>query len=214
MRIKSGILTTYLAACVAFGAALCLASPAMAASAEERKVEITRALEGINSPDPATRLATLEDVAASKDSNLRRLVLTTAFASSDETLRGVALNVAMRYTRSFVVSFRELNKKSPSALFQSTNGQFDVYVQGFDADSGGFLVYNNFSAKEDNRYVAGPGTVAGDRLSANVNMAFAGSLNCMIVARLNKGTALLTGTMACGNSNQGTEYAVEIQILR
>ena len=69
----------------------------------ERAQQLRRVIDGLNSPDPVTRLVTLEEAMGSDDANLKRMAIDTALSSSDKTLRAAAMNAALSDKPSFVI---------------------------------------------------------------------------------------------------------------
>ncbi len=59
-------------------------------SASERREQLAKLNEGLNSPDPVRRLATLDEVLHGNDMLARQLAIETAFGSSDATMRNYA----------------------------------------------------------------------------------------------------------------------------
>lgn len=186
-------------------------------NADDRTAQISRVVDGLNSASPAVRLATLEEVSNSPDANLRNLAFSTAFSSSDLVLRSAALGAVMRQTRSFVVEMTKAPNSPDGGVVHYTGGQFEVFISNFNEANGSFSVYSTYSQWNFNNgqrvYSAGPGTLANDRISFDVNMYNAGgSSNCNAVARLQKSSPTLTGTISCDN-NSGT-FPITIEILR
>ncbi len=173
------------------------ATIAQQATPDARETKINSVINGLNSLDPATRIATLEEALAGSDSTLRRVALSTAFASSDADLRSIALDKAIASVSTFVVqivgtgtsSCSKLGLGSCKALFQNGLGsEFEVRMTHFNSEQGTFDALSSFSGRKEtaasraaasaDTYPAPPieyetiahqGSVAGGRLSFKVD---------------------------------------------
>ncbi|MHB8462430.1 MAG: hypothetical protein ACYDA1_07265 [Vulcanimicrobiaceae bacterium] len=164
---------------------------------DARETKINSVINGLNSLDPATRIATFEEAMASSDSTLRRVALSTAFASSDADLRSIALDKAIASVTTFVV---QIDGTGPSSCAQPVlrsckgpfqNGlgsEFEVRMTNFNSSRGTFDAVSSFSGRKEtaaslvaasrDSYPAPPieyepishqGSVAGGRLSFEVD---------------------------------------------
>lgn len=169
-------------------------------SAAERRAQINRVIDALNSPDPTTRIITLEEATASKDANLRRIALSTAFASADPDLRGAALTAAVRLAPVFVV---DIASGPAGEVRQGTGASFEVRINKFDRGTNTFRTSSRYSRNPNASYAGTPvnegasqGAVTGDRISFSVDL-FQINYQCSGVARLQGGTTSLKGTMSC-----------------
>ena len=190
-------------------------APALAEpSAAERRAQITRVVDGINSPDPATRLVTLERAAASKDRNLRRVALSTAFASSDSDLRAAALTAAIANAQTFVVDIAD-SRDGKNIVAQGTARSLEVRITSFDRATNAFRATSRYS-----RGLSTRGDVSGDRISFEVMLSEIGLFgwHCSGVGRLQGGGATLQGSMSCNPGNVYNAapemYEIKIEVLR
>ncbi|MEA2667039.1 MAG: hypothetical protein QOI11_3983 [Candidatus Eremiobacteraeota bacterium] len=181
-------------------------------SPAERRAQINRVLDGLNSPDPTTRLVTLESAAAGSDANLRRIALSTAFASSDSVLRAAALTATLGTSATFVVDMAPV--QGGQGVLQGTGGSFEVRVLRFNRATGSFESATRF-AKRNETLVPFPAAVSGDRISFDAGFWFPNDLTreCSGVARLESGGTTLKGTMGCTGTGE-ERYAIKIDILR
>ena len=174
-------------------------------SAAERRAQINRVLDGLNSPDPTTRIIMLEEATASKDGNIRRIALSTALASSDPDLRGAALVAAVRSAPMFVVELTATTG-SDSVVRSGTGGGLEVRISRFDRSANTFRTSSRYAAGAINETgTASQGAISGDRLSFSINL-FQLDYECSGVARLQGGTASLKGTMGCTRVRGGYVY--------
>jgi hypothetical protein len=192
---------------------------AQSLSAAERRAQINRIIDGLNSADPATRIATLEQATRSKDLNLRHIALSTAFASSDGDLRSAALLAAVGSTPALAV---EIVSELPGAygntyrnVAQATGSVLEIRISNFQRDSGTFQVSSRFaSANRLTNQPASGGTVSGERISFSVPLNTVG-MQCVGSAQLQDTGSTLVGSMGCSTSNNITEtYNIKIGVLR
>ena len=197
----------------ALALAVALASPTAAQAAGERSQLMNRIVDGLSSPDPVTRLVTLEEAMASKDKNLQRIAISTALASSDQSLRTAAVEAAFAAKRSFIVEFTGLARGSTDEVYwQRSGGLIEVRIDKFDSATGDFLAYSPVSFKSrDGVYTASKGNLSGDRLSFDVSVSELSSGNwCRGAVSAKLGETVMVGTMNCNNLG----YTIKVDLLR
>ncbi len=215
--------------CTAVFAALVLASgalqePAFAQqppSAAERRAQINRVIDGLNSPDPATRLATLEQAVARKDANLRRVALSTAFASSDNVLRSAALSAAIGSASTFVVEMDLSGQGGQGGAMRATSGNLEVRILRFDKATGTFATSSRYAKDvfgNGGNALASQGAVSGDRISFSVALPQV-KYECSGVARLQGSGSTMKGSMSCtyviySPPPPSEDYSITIDALR
>jgi hypothetical protein len=192
------------------------ASAQQAASSAQRQAQINRVIDGLNSPDPAARLATLEQAVGSKDANLRRVALSTAFASSDVVLRSAALNAAIGSAATFVAEMTSPGQGTESGAMRATAGNLEVRIVHFDRATNTFATATRFGHSSANAAAsAAQGALAGDRISFS---AVLGQVEyvCSGVARLSGSGTVMKGTMSCNRFYGGPaeNYSITIDALR
>lgn len=189
-----------------------------AAAQSERVQEMQRVVDALNSANPLVRLATLEEVFASGDNNLKRIAMQTAMESSDETLKLAAVEEAIANKNSLQVKITTFDKDKSQNILEATGGEFEVRILDFDKSTGIFKAYSSYSIRDNSgNKITREGSFSGDRISFTVNMQVAYNNStagwCQGAASLKSGTTVLTGTMSCGGGKLGT-YGIEIDILR
>lgn len=189
--------------------------PALAQQSE-RAQEMQRVIDLMNSADPVTRMMTFEEVLSSKDKNLKRIGMSTAFASSDLTLRSMALEAAIATKKSFIVEF--ISSESEKTTFANRcNKRLEVYVQDYNAETGEFLAYTPYSHGRKKQYVGRAGNVSGDRVSFELmleSLVMKGGANCTATLVAEVGTSQISGPMACSALGSTERYQVTADLLR
>ena len=208
-------------AIVAFG----LAAFSAGAQDSDRAAQMRRVVEGLNSADPVTRIITFEDAMATKDKNIQRIALQTAFASSDLALRSAAMEGVMANKSALLIKIKTYAEENRRHVLKATEGQLNLRIAEFDAASGNFLTYSNVSYRERvpnssrnaRRPIVHAGNFSGDRISFEVNIGGGGggsnSETCVGAASLGESGSVLTGTMSCSGGGRG-RYGIEIDLLR
>jgi hypothetical protein len=184
-----------------------------AGSAAQRRAQFNRVIDGLNSPDPATRLATLEQAVGGKDANLRRVALSTAFASSDTVLRSAALSAAIASASTFVAELSSAQGQGKRVL-QATGGNLEVRIVRFDRATNTFMTSSRFTVAANGR--ASQGAVSGDRLSFSVALEQV-FFECTGIARLEGSGTAMKGTMSCtflNNTSDQEDYTITVDALR
>lgn len=202
--------TVFLSSVIAGGAARAQST----SSSEQRRAAITRIIDGINSPDPATRVSTLDAATQSKDPVIRHIALSTAFANADTTVRMVALVDAFATAPSFVVQL-VAGEKDHLNLARVSQGRFVLRPSHFNRSTNTFTVSTNYSAlDQDNHPAQGPGEISGDRVSFSppINKGFSPPYECQAVTQLEPTGSTLQGTLSCPGLNE--HYTIKIDLLR
>jgi hypothetical protein len=122
---------------------------------------IHRVINGMNSPDAATRLQTLRQAVRSGDTYLRNLALSMAFAASDNNLRSVALRDSLQTSPSFVVTI-EGALPTADPISQATGRSIEINIQDASGGLGRFKVLSSVSN------TPGSVVVSGQTLTFNV----------------------------------------------
>ena len=205
-------------ACLVVGIIAMLA-PVSAAQTTDRAQVMNRIVDGINSPDPVTRMLTLERAMATKDKNLQRMALAAAFASSDLALRTAAIEAVFSLKTTFSVEFTGMMPGTKDARFiEKSGGRLDIWVRGFDANTGNFQAHSNFSYWNNitKDYTLSPGNLSGDRLSLSVNVYKLGSggASCTGSVVAKDASTLMTGTLICESGSLEAAYTVQVDLLR
>lgn len=192
---------------VALGLVFALSSMSAYGQAADRAQQMQRVVDGINSPDPVTRMVALEDALANGDKNLKRMAISTALASSDQTLRTAGVEAAFSQKNSFVIEFTS-GVKDKMSYWEKSGGLIEVQIKDFDPNTGAFMGSTPFSTVIDNQKVYLPGTVSGDRISFYVNVGdlYASRTTCKGSVSAKDGGTLMKGSMSCG------DYAYDIQV--
>lgn len=221
MRSVSGIAkrtSKVLATAIAILVSSAQFSPASAQahSAADRRAQIGRVVDGLNSPDPATRLTTLEQALASTDRNLRNVAVTTAFASSDAVLRSAALGATIASAPTFVVDVDQSGQGGEPSAARAIGKSFEVRLVRFNRARNTFETSSGSLTRAGEYSFRQQGAVAGDRLSFSVVLSQAARY-CSGVARLDVG-AKLRGSMNCTRTDLGgatqENYSITIDALR
>lgn len=198
---------------------LALAAPISHAQGGDRAQVMNRIVDGINSPDPVTRLITLEQAMATKDKNLHRIALTAAFSSSDVALRTAAIEAVFASKATFSVELTGMaaGTKDP-AFIEKSGGRMDVWVRGFDPATGNFEARSNFSFWNNvtKDYAVLPGNLSGDRLSfsVNTNELGGGGSTCTGSAIAAGASALMNGSITCIYGQMRLTYTIKVDLLR
>lgn len=194
---------------------ICAAVLAVAAAAQaqsgERAQEMQRVVDGLNSPDPVTRMITLEDVMERGDRNLKRVAISTALGSSDQTLRTAGVEAAFSQKPSFVIEF-VAGKEGYLRYWERSGGSIEVLISQFDADSGTFLAHTPYSRRENGQTVAFPGALSGDRISFHVDISdlYLHGHACRGSVSARDGGTLMKGTMSCNDF----PYDIQVDLMR
>lgn len=189
--------------------------------AAERQAEINRVIDALNSPDPATRLAGLEDVFRRTDANLRKVAMEIALSSSDNVLRGAALEQALAASTHFNV--RIISGMTPSHRFyETTGGSFVVQYRGFNTAEDGFVTFSVYSdIKNNNNGERIPqlerAFYRSSRMSFGINIERSANSakSCQGFAKLEDGSPLLAGRLECHYSSgeiRAEVYTIEIDV--
>ena len=192
---------------------LALPGPTQAQDSE-RAQQLRRVIEGLNSPDPVTRLVTLEEAMGSDDANLKRMAIGTALSSSDKTLRATAMTAALSEKPSFVIEITGASddKGVTSAVLDGTGGRLEATIVQFDRTTGAFLITSPHSRHDSSGSHITQGAVSGDRISFDINIRNIFSTNrgyCRGSARARDGSSVLTGRMSCIEK----PFTIEIDLL-
>ncbi|MEA2667040.1 MAG: hypothetical protein QOI11_3984 [Candidatus Eremiobacteraeota bacterium] len=197
------------------------ASAQQTPSAAQRQAQINRVIDGLNSPDPAARLATLEQAVGGKDANLRRVALSTAFASSDGVLRSAALSAAVGSASSLVVEMSPSGQSQEGGALRATAGNLEFRIVRFDRTTNTFATSSRFAVDvfgNSGNAHASQGSVSGDRISFSVALTQV-KYECSGVARLQGSGTTMKGTMSCTYvlytpPPPSENYAITIDALR
>ena len=194
--------------------ALAVPSPARAQDSE-RTQQLRRVIDGLNSPDPVTRLVTLEEAMGSDDANLKRMAIGTALSSSDKTLRATAMTAALSEKPSFVIEITGASDDTsvtPKVL-EGTGGRIEATILEFDAAAGSMLITSPHSRASDDGDHITRGAVSGDRVSFDINIRNVFNHGtrgfCRGSARARDGSSILTGRMSCVEK----PFTIEIDLL-
>lgn len=212
------------------------AAPRQASSQQSGESAYRRILDGLNSTDLTTQLATLDEAAQSKNRSLRQLAFSTALGSKQEQVRAAALNATIASTPSFVVQISKSYRPSHTdpygngALYSAleTISSFAVYVHQFEPATGAFLGYTDYSKAKytDNHpIVFSNGTVAGERITFAAHFdqrsnpygnpgGYGGLFNCHGSANLKGDSTSMYGSMSCDSGDINARFDIEIQLLR
>lgn len=204
---------------------LCLVAAVVSGSAafaqSDRVEQINRVTEGLNSPNPAVRIATLEDAARSGDRTLRQFALQQALGSSDLTLRSTALFIHMEQNPTILVELVSINLPEndhgidrAAEFARDLAGAIDLQIRNFDPASGAFLVFSTFSRVHSREGVTvHQGNLNGDRISYQVDLNGLGVSrgDCYGHLRLEGDGALMSGEIMCG---RGRTYVTRSNLLR
>ena len=194
--------------------ALAVPSPARAQDSE-RAQQLRRVIDGLNSPDPVTRLVTLEEAMGSDDANLKRMAIGTALSSSDQTLRASAMSAALSEKPSFVVEITgtsEGRKHHISTILNGTGGRIEASIVQFDRSTGAFLLTSSHSRHDEDGSHITRGAVSGDRISFDINIRNIHPSSkgyCRGSVRARDDTSVLIGRMSCAN----VPFSIEIDLL-
>lgn len=194
---------------------ICAAVLAVAAAAQaqsgERAQEMQRVVDGLNSPDPVTRMITLEDVMERGDRNIKRVAIAAALASSDHTLRTAGLEAAFSEKPSFVIEF-VAGAEGYMHYWERSGGSIEVVVSDFNSDTGTFLGHTPFSERKNGQIVKLPGTMSGDRISFNVDVKdlYTSGITCRGSVNARSGGTVMKGTMSCNDH----PYDIQVDLMR
>lgn len=195
---------------IALGLVFALSSMAAYGQAADRAQQMQRVVDGINSPDPVTRMVTLEDALANGDKNLKRMAISTALASSDQTLRTAGVEAAFSQKPSFVIEFVS-GVKDRMHFWDRSGGSIEVQVKDFDPATGGFLGTTPFADENDDQRVYKAGAISGDRISFDVSVYELSTLAfCRGSVSAKGGGTLLKGSMSC----EEVPYEIQVDLLR
>jgi|TARA_R110002051_G_scaffold273714_2_gene334378 hypothetical protein len=179
------------------------------AQAADRAQQMQRVVDGLNSPDPVTRMVTLEDALANGDKNLKQIAISTALASSDQTVRTAAVEAAFSQKPSFVIEF-VAGPEGKMDYWESTGGSIEVQIKDFNKDTGTFMGTTPYATSRDKQRVYKLGAISGDRISFDVSVGgFAGD-NCRGSVSAKDGGTLMKGTMSCDDM----PYDIQVDLLR
>ncbi|MEH6809403.1 MAG: hypothetical protein V7651_11150 [Hyphomonas oceanitis] len=190
-------------------------SGATAQSSSERAAILERIVDGLNSPDPVSRLITLEGAFESKDQTIRRLAAQTALSSSDYNLRSASLEYLLASKPSYLVTL-DRDSEHKNEVWDFVGGVIDVSVVGFAKGTGEFLAVSSHSAldRKNSTQIAGRGNLAGDRLSFAVNIkgtTYNSTLNeCKAAGVLQPTGSIVSGSLICGPER----YNFSMDVLR
>ncbi|MCH8488942.1 MAG: hypothetical protein LAT81_03290, partial [Oceanicaulis sp.] len=169
----------------------------------DRIEQINRVTEGLNSPNPAIRIVTLEEAMRSGDRTLRQFALQQALGSSDLTLRSTALSLHLEQDPTMLVEIVSVAMPENSRAYdravdwaQGVAGAVDISIRGFDPQTGGFETFSSHSRVDPREGIATQtGNLSGDRLSFQVDVArsFGGSGECIGFLRLEGEGAIMQG---------------------
>lgn len=188
---------------------------------QDRVAQLDRVTEGLNDPNPAVRIATLEEAVNSGDRALRQHALSQALASDDRNLRSSAVFAAFQTSSEVIIDF-ELQAMSRAAedevqdFFLTTGGTLDVRLAEFEPTSGNFLSYSSLSHNRNDEITVHQGNISGDRASLVVDVSEAlngGTSTCRITARGRAGDAQLFGSMGCDFRGAPAQYSITIDLL-
>lgn len=203
-------------------AVIALTSPA--ASAQSSRVDtLNRVSEGLNSPNPALRVATLEEAMAGDDRTLKQFALQQAFASNDMILRSVATQELFRQNPTVIIELLALqpngnsrNDERGSEFLNASGGTIDLIVSNFDPNSGDFTGTSSYSYVFANGEIRSYiGNVSGDRFSfkVDINEVYSGS-ECYGVLRSSDEGGVFEGNVNCVLSSVEPLFSARAQLLR
>lgn len=219
-RLAPIILSGVLCAGGAFSSKAAEQAGGQAKGTAERAAEINRVIDALNSPDPAVRLAGMEDVFARADGGLRKVAMQIALSSDDPVLRGSAVENFFAHSKHFNVNIVGSSTESQQ-MNSASGGWFTVRIENYDPKSGIFSSWSSHADERSDisgvkRLVMMPSDVRAGRVNFATDI---GKLlvnragHCQGTAALDAGRPVMVGKLVCTIKDYNTIYEYyQIQI--
>lgn len=182
-----------------------LISTSNAISGQSTKEKLNAVVDGLNDPDPITRLATYEDAMASENTTVKRLALRTALQSNDVDLQALALRSAFidRNIIAFKLSADDSSSKGGNGkknILEHYGNSLPLKIESYDPKTG---TINGYCMAGKNRRPGRyklDGSISGREITiqSHCDVSAGNCKHCTTKAQLNE-SGQLVGTFSCKN---------------